>query len=327
MSTIVVTGAAGFIGSHTVDQLLADGCDVVGIDNFRAGRRENLARAEKEGRFRFEDADCADAARMNAICAAARPEAVIHLAALVNEHESFDDPDLNFQINVHASHVVAEAARRAGTKRLVFASSAAVYGAHATIPIREEAHKAPITPHGAAKLAAERLLLGYGRGFGMTVLVLRYFNVFGPRQDSSSPHSGVISIFTRRFREGRAVTINGNGRQTRDFVSVHDVAHANVLAATSRVKESSSQNICTGKETSLMGLVQIFGRHYPKHETPVFAAPRAGDIARSCGIPARAKHTIGFWAEVDIASGLRELIQERPLEFEQLDPRAGFHEL
>jgi UDP-glucose 4-epimerase len=323
MSSIVVTGAAGFIGSHTVDQLLENGHEVVGVDNFRTGHRKNLAEAEKNGAFRFEEADCADEAQMEAVMAKAKPEAVIHLAALVSVQESLADPNLNFRLNVHATHAVASAAQKAGARRLVFASSAAVYGNQQVLPIREEVSREPISPYGAAKLASEYLLRGYGSTYGMTIVCNRYFNVFGPRQDPGSPYSGVISIFEKRFREGKPVVIFGNGRQTRDFISVHDVARANVIGATGRITGSCVQNICTGRQTSLLDLVRILSRLFPDHPAPEFKEERAGDIHQSFGNPARARKTLNFQAEIDVSTALRELVGGTSLDRDRrLDPRA-----
>ena len=322
MGTIVVTGAAGFIGSHTVDRLLRAGYDVVGIDNFRSGRRENLADAFTHPEFRLEEGDCADQERMMAVMEQARPEAVIHLAALVSVQESISDPNLNFRLNLEATHHVALAASRHGAKRFVFSSSAAIYGHQRHLPIKEESIGIPISPYGAAKLASEGLLHGYGGTFGMTVVCQRYFNVFGPRQDPASPYSGVISVFQQRFAKGEPVTIFGNGRQTRDFISVHDVARANVLSATGKVPHSCTHNVCTGRKTSLLDLVVTFERFYPDHPPPVFKEAREGDIAQSCGNPSRAVRTIMFNAEVDVATGLRELIRGVPMHDRSLDPRA-----
>lgn len=322
MGKIVVTGAAGFIGSHTVDRLLDEGHEVIGIDNFRTGKRENLTDAATHASFRLEEADCSDEQSMMTVMERAGPEAVIHLAALVSVQESLKDPDLNFRLNLQATHSVALAASRHGAERFVFSSSAAVYGHQRHLPIKEDAGGRPISPYGAAKLASEGLLHGYGESFGMTVVCQRYFNVFGPRQDPASPYSGVISVFQRRFADGQPITIFGDGRQTRDFVSVHDVARANVLAATGRVASSCTQNICTGRETSLLDLVVMFGRFYPDHPPPVFAEAREGDIHQSCGSPARAVKTIMFNPEVDVQTGLREMIRGVPLHDRSLDPRA-----
>lgn len=309
MAHILITGAAGFIGSHTVDFLLAAGHRVTGLDNFRTGRRANLAVAAAFPAFTLHEGDAAEPAVVAALVAAVRPDAVIHLAALVSVQESIADPDLNFRLNLQATHTIVEACRRHHVPRLVFASSAAIYGDTAVLPIREDAPKAPISPYGAAKLASEALLLGHAAAYGLLVRCQRYFNVFGPRQDPASPYSGVISIFDRRYREGRPVTIFGDGRQTRDFVSVRDVARANALAATRPGVSSGLANICTGRATSLLEVADVFRRHYPGVPSPVHAAARPGDILHSRGAADEAEHALGFRAAVSVEDGLRELIR------------------
>ena len=310
MAKILVTGAAGFIGSHTTDYLLGEGHTVVGVDNFRSGRRENLAAARRSPAFVLQERDIAVPGALADLVAAEKPEAIIHLAALVSVPESIANPDLNFSLNVVASQLVAEAARRHGVKRVVFASSAAIYGDAAERPIRESAIQRPVSPYGAAKLAAEALLLGHGACFGFTVRCLRYFNVFGPRQDPSSPYSGVISVFARQYRAGNPVTIYGDGRQTRDFIAVRDVARANVLAATRPGTISGAVNICTGRSTSLLSLAGIMAAHYPKVAVPVHRPARDGDIIHSLGDPTVAVAALGFTAEIGIGEGLAELITD-----------------
>ena len=309
MGHVLVTGAAGFIGSHTVDRLLDAGHSVIGADNFRTGRRANLAAALASPRFAFHEIDVAAPGALEPIAAASKPDAIIHLAALVSVQESIMDPELNYSLNVRATHLMAEAARRHGVRRIVFASSAAIYGDTTDLPIRESADKNPISPYGAAKLASEALLLGYGTAFGLTVCCLRYFNVFGPRQDPASPYSGVISIFDRRYREGKGVTIYGDGKQTRDFISVHDAARANVLAATAPEIRSGAANICSGHATSLLDVVAVFARHYPSAPAPVHGAPRAGDVIHSLGAPDLAATTLGFRTAVAVETELSELIE------------------
>ncbi|MCF3651874.1 NAD-dependent epimerase/dehydratase family protein [Synoicihabitans lomoniglobus] len=309
MSRVLITGAAGFIGSHTADQLLASGVEVVGVDNFRTGSKSNLRGAEANARFSFYEEDVAAAGALDALVEKNRLTAIIHLAALVSVQESMDDPALNHRLNVDATHYVAEAARRHGVQRVVFASSAAVYGETDVGAIDEETPKRPISPYGGAKLASEGLLLGHGAAYGFTVRCQRYFNVFGPRQDPASPYSGVISIFDQRYRDGRGVTIFGDGRQTRDFISVHDVARANVIAATRDGLTSGIANICTGRSTSLLDVAAVFARHYPDVPAPIHGDPRHGDIVHSLGKATVAQREMGFEATVAVADGLAELIE------------------
>jgi UDP-glucose 4-epimerase len=308
MAHILLTGAAGFIGSHTTDQLLAGGHQVTAVDNFRTGRRSNLTRALGSDRFKLHEFDLAAPNLLNELATSVRPDAIIHLAALVSVQESMANPTLNHVLNVSATHVVAEAARLSGVRRIVFASSAAVYGNNEELPLREVSDKNPISPYGAAKLASEALLLGHGNAFGITVRCHRYFNVFGPRQDPASPYSGVISIFEQRYREGKPVTIFGDGQQTRDFISVHDVARANVIAATKPDISSGVANICTGRATSLLQVLDVFRRRFPQVAPPTHAAPRPGDIIHSLGAPDAARASLGFTAQVSVEEGLNELI-------------------
>lgn len=308
VSTILVTGAAGFIGSHTCDQLLAGGHTVVGVDNFRTGRRENLREASRSPRFRFEELDITAPDTLASLAEATRPDAIVHLAALVSVQESIADPELNFRLNVAATHTVGAAARVAGVKRLVFASSASVYGDVAP-PLHEESPRAPISPYGGGKLASEDLLLCYAASFGFTARCLRYFNVFGPRQDPRSPYSGVISIFADKFRAGLRPTVFGDGEQTRDFISVSDVARANVLAATRPTGASGAFNICSGKPTSLNRLIEVLRRIVPHAPEPIYAPGRAGDIRHSLGAAVKAARELGFVATTSLEAGLTELIQ------------------
>ncbi len=310
MAKILVTGAAGFIGSHTTDFLLAEGQTVVGVDNLRTGHRENLTAALRSPRFALHPLDVAAPGALAALVAAERPDAIIHLAALVSVQESIANPALNFSLNLQATHLVAEAARASGVGRVVFASSAAIYGDGVAQPVREAAEKRPVSPYGAAKLASEDLLLGHGACYGFTVRCQRYFNVYGPRQDPASPYSGVISIFARRYREGKPVAIYGDGRQTRDFVAVRDVARANALAATRPGLISGAVNICTGRATSLRELAEIFSTHNPGVAAPTYAPARPGDILHSLGDPASAGAELGFKATTAVAKGLAELISE-----------------
>ncbi len=306
-SRILVTGAAGFIGSHTIDQLLKAGHSVYGVDNLRTGRLGNISDAIQAG-LEFHQFDILDSERLNRLVKKARIEAIIHCAALVSVTESINNPDVNFRLNIEGTYRVAEAARLNSVRRLVFASSAAVYGDTQRMPVKEKSELKPISPYGAAKLASEYILLSYATAYGMTVRIQRYFNVYGVRQDASSPYSGVISIFARRLSRGQPITIYGDGKQTRDFIHVSDVAKANMAAATKPRIKTGIANICTGKPTSLLRLVKELNRSGSTVCQPIFAPPRIGDINRSVGCSNIAAKDLGFVAKRLVTQGLAELM-------------------
>ncbi|MBA3849586.1 MAG: hypothetical protein C0502_06265 [Opitutus sp.] len=312
MTKILVTGAAGFIGSHTVDLLLAEGHEVTGLDNFRTGREENLAAAFGHPRFKLIRADAAEPGVLAHILAEDKPEAVLHLAALVSVPESIAQPGLNRRLNIEMTGLLAQAAVTApGVRRLVLASSAAVYGACPDLPLREESAGRPLSPYGAAKLASEHIL---GRAVlaqpGLSALALRYFNVYGPRQDPRSPYSGVISLFAAALREGRAPAIHGDGGQTRDFIAVADVARANLLALTRPLSGFHVLNVCTGRAVSLQELLAAMGQALGAAVQPARAPARVGDIRHSLGFPGRAESLLGFRAGGDLTSGLARLLRD-----------------
>ena len=307
MSCILVTGSAGFIGSHTCDFLLSAGYPVVGVDNLRTGKLSNLARAIEHSHFRFVEGDICAPGLLDRLVAETRPMTLIHLAALVSVQESVQNPDLNFELNLRGTHLVAEVARKHCIARLVFASSAAVYGDSDQLPLAELSLPRPMSPYGAAKLASESLLLGHGAAFGFIVRCQRYFNVYGPRQEPKSPYSGVISIFCDKLRAGMAPVIFGDGEQTRDFVYVQDVARANLLAATAPEIASGVANICSGRATSLNQLVAELRSRFPGSPAPVYAMPKAADIRQSLGAPEAAARVFGFSAKVALAEGLSKL--------------------
>lgn len=315
MSTVLVIGAAGFIGSHTCDHLLAAGHAVVGLDNFRTGRLSNLVSALARPGFRLIEADFCAPGLLDRVVAQTRPDAIIHLAALVSVQESVQNPELNFQLNLRGTHLVAEAARVHRVSRVVFASSAAVYGDDAMLPLTEHAGVLrPISPYGAAKLASEALLLGYAAANGFTVRCHRYFNVYGPRQDPQSPYSGVISIFCDKLQAGVSPTIFGDGEQTRDFIAVDDVARANVLAISAPQLDSGVANICSGRATSLNRLVQVLRKLIAGAPTAAHAAAKPADIRHSLGAPGLARTAFGFVAEVSLEAGLAATLRasDRP---------------
>ncbi len=222
----LVTGGSGFIGSHIVEALVADGHDVVVLDNLSSGHIENLDRVMD--RIIFIEGDIRDPAAC--LAAAKGCDGVFHEAALVSVADSVERPRDNHEINITGTLNVLEAARACGVKRILFASSAAIYGNNPELPKTESMLPEPMSPYAVAKITGEYYLRTYAELYGLECVALRYFNVYGPRQDPSSPYSGVISIFAQRVGRGASVTFYGDGLQTRDFVNVADVVQANLLA-------------------------------------------------------------------------------------------------
>ena len=309
MRRVLVTGAAGFIGSHTCEVLVSMGAEVCGVDNLRTGQRANLEALESERRFHFEEIDLLDRQAFERVVQAFRPEAIVHLAALVSVQESMDDPDLNFRLNVEGVHRVGLMAKNDSVRQVVFASSAATYGDTEERPILETTPRKPISPYGAAKDAGEGLLQGYGQAYGFGACCFRYFNVYGPRQDPGSPYSGVISIFADRYGACEPAVIFGDGAQTRDFVFVRDVAEINALTALREDPMTGSFNVCTGTSSSLLDLIAVFESHYPDAPRPRFEAARKGDVLHSCGSPDRLTEALGWGAKHSIQDGLDCLIE------------------
>jgi UDP-glucose 4-epimerase len=304
---IVVTGAAGFIGSHTVDQLLSAGHIVWGVDDFRTGRRDNLMEAFRNPSFTLREFDITDGNRFLQLLSTVHPDAVIHLAGLVSVSESIANPALNDLLNLQATRVVVEGARAHRVRRVVFASTAAVYGDPLGCPIAEDAQRKPLSPYGVAKLASENMVLELAQQDGLSACCLRYFNVYGPRQDPRSPYSGVISIFLDYQRRAMAPQVHGDGEQTRDFVSVHDVSRSNLIAATHPNLRGVTVNICTGQPTTINGLWRQISAMVPITLPPRYGPSRPGDIIHSFGRPDAADRELGFRTKIVLADGLSEL--------------------
>jgi UDP-glucose 4-epimerase len=339
----LVTGGAGFIGSHIVDALLEQGHDVVVLDNLVSGHKENLfllrqgsgGQAGSGRKFEFIEGDIRDAD--TCLKAAEGCDGVFHEAALVSVPDSVNRPRDNHDINITGTLNVLEAARANGVKRVVFASSAAIYGDNPELPKREDMLPEPKSPYALAKLAGEYYLKVYAECYGLETVALRYFNVFGPRQDPSSMYSGVISIFSERVRKNLPITIYGDGLQTRDFVNVRDVVSANLLAITTdsfamkghknsqkggfnRFNERQSSvsaspsgrfnvfNVATGRQTSLLDLVSALSELCGIEPKVNFASVRNGDIQRSLSDISKARKLLGYEPAVELKEGLACLI-------------------
>ena len=295
---VLVTGGAGFIGSHIVDALLDRGAEVAMADH--------LVRSPKpwfgEALLRGAQLYVADVRDLNAIrpaFAAARPETVLHLAAQADVRHSVSDPAFDAQVNVAGTVAVLEAAREVGTRRVVMASTAAVYGDPQEIPTSEDAPIAPLSPYGTSKAAAEWYLAQYQRLYGTSTLALRMANVYGPRQDPRG-EAGVVSIFCGVAASGGRATVFGDGAQTRDYVFVDDVVDAWLAAAASDV--TGALNISTGIETGVRELAEALDLPYD------FAPGRTGEIEHSCLDPTAAAAQLGWRPAVPLATGLRRTL-------------------
>jgi len=305
----LVTGGAGFIGSHIVRALLEHGRGVRVLDNFSSGKRENLqglGHLENAGRLEVVQGDVRDAAT---VAAATRDvEVIFHEAAFVSVPESLENPQACFDVNVGGTSILFEAARKAGVQRVVIASSAAVYGDSDVLPLREDAPLRPLSPYAVSKRVDEIYAQLYTVSFGLQVVALRYFNVYGPRQRPDSMYAAAVPIFIRRLREGRPVTVFGDGGQSRDLVFVSDVVRANLVASEHPSAPGKIFNICTGQSTRILDLLDVLYELFPNSPKPAFAPPRAGDIYKSLGSPVCAEDVIGFKAQTSLADGLKETV-------------------
>jgi UDP-glucose 4-epimerase len=304
LSLYLVTGGAGFIGSHLIDALLAAGHAVRVLDDLSTGKRANL-----DGRAELVVGDVADPATATGAMAGAA--GCFHLAAVASVQRGNEDWVGTHSTNATGTIAVLDAARRHERVPVVYASSAAVYGDLGTAIATEAAPCAPLTAYGADKLASELHAVVGWRVHGVPSLGLRFFNVYGKRQDPASPYSGVISIFANRIAAGEPIVLHGDGGQTRDFVHVSDVV-AHLLAAMDSLEGGmqgvAALNVCTGVETSIAALATLVGQVAGRAPVITSGPARAGDIRRSVGDPAAARARLGVGAEVRLVDGLGDLL-------------------
>jgi nucleoside-diphosphate-sugar epimerase len=299
---ILITGGCGFIGSHIAEALVADGTKVRVFDNFSSGKLENL-KGFGAG-IEVIRGDVCDPEELRA--AMKGVSRVFHEAALVSVGVSVEKPIDNDSINIRGTLNVLQAAREAKVKRVVFATSAAVYGNNPVLPKREDMLPEPESPYALGKLTGEYYLKLYSSLYGVETVALRYFNVFGPRQDGKSMYSGVISRFTDDLRSGRIPTIFGDGQQTRDFVYVKDVVQANLLAMRSeKVGHGEVFNVATGKAVSLLQLLEALKKITGVEVVPQFKEARAGDIKHSLADITRIHEALGYTPRFGLEEGLR----------------------
>ena len=300
----LVTGGAGFIGSHIVDRLLADGYRVRVLDNFSTGKRENLPESDDLEIITGDVGSFDDVHKsMHDV------ELVFHEAAIASVPKTINDPLGSHQTNYVSTLNVLEAARQQGARRVVFASSAAVYGDLPELPKREDMPLKPLSPYAVDKLASEYACQMYTHLHGLETVCLRYFNIYGPRQDPGSPYSGVISIFADRLKKGEQVVIYGDGEQTRDFVFVSDVVEANIKAATLEKAAGRVINIATGRVVTLNELLKSMCRILNRTFDPDYGNARAGDIRHSSALTGFSKEALDWESAVGINEGLKALLQ------------------
>ena len=296
-----MTDGAGFIGSHLAGALLAAGRDVRILDNLSTGRRENLPDAE------FIEGDLRD---REAVRRAVRDvEAVYHIAALPSVPRSLKEPGTTNDVNVGGTFQVLEEARAAGVRRVVYAGSSSVYGNTPELPKREDHPLSPLSPYAASKLGGEIACGAFARSTGLETVVLRFFNVYGPRQDPTSAYAAVIPIFLTKLRAGEPLPVHGDGGQTRDFTYVGDIVRGLLAAATAEGVSGEVFNLAGGQSTSILDLAEVAGRVLGAEVKIRHEPAREGDVRDSRGDGTRARKAFGFRTEVSLEEGLRRTVE------------------
>lgn len=311
MTNILITGSAGFIASHITEKLLNnENNNIVGIDNFYSGTQENLdfiKTIDKNDKFKFIEADIRDFETINNIIRENKIEQIYHLAAIVSVQESIQNPLLSNEVNIKGTLNILESARLNNVKRVVFSSSAAVYGDEPTQPKNESSQTKPISPYGYEKLIGEQYMKLYSELYGVETVCLRYFNVYGERQSATSDYSGVISIFEKKFKNDEIPNIYGDGEQYRDFVYVKDVAKANIKAM--NTPNVSREIFCVGtsKKVSINNLVSVLNHKYSKNVKVNYLQPRNGDIKESICDNKKIKQFLEFESFISFEEGILKL--------------------
>jgi nucleoside-diphosphate-sugar epimerase len=309
MGKACVTGAAGFIGGHLAEELLRQGYEVVGLDDFSSGKRENAALLAKHQKFSLIEGSIADPRAVDRAVAGA--ELVFHLAAIPSVPLSMAEPARTTAVNVGGTVNVLEAARRSQAKRVVLACSCAAYGDGPEQPKHESLQPRPMSPYAAQKIACELYAQTYTVAYGLPCVALRFFNVYGPRQDPKSEYAAAIPRFATRLLAGERPIVFGDGLQTRDFVHVSDVVRANLLAAQSEKAPGETINVASGQSATLVELIELLRQAVGPQAKGLaieHQAPRAGDLRASSADISKARALLGYEPRVQLAEGLAGVV-------------------
>jgi UDP-glucose 4-epimerase len=302
---VLVTGGAGFIGSHLVDRLITEGYAVRVLDNLSSGKLSNIERPLKVGKVDFVEGDIRDASVVDK--ALSGVDVVVHLAALISVPLSIANPELTFDVNLLGTSNLLRSSVKEGVGKYVFVSSCAVYGEPKIQPITEETMPDPISPYAESKLLGERYCLGFHDRGLLRSVILRFFNVYGPRQ-SLNDYSGVITLFLDLAKRNRPLIVYGDGSQTRDFVSVHDIVEAILASLNSVNAEGEIVHIGSGRATSVNELAEEVLKLTGAESGILHKSPRTGDIRNSLADISKAKRLLGYDPKVSLRDGLRELL-------------------
>ena len=306
MADYLITGIGGFIGSSLARELLRRGERVRGVDNFSTGKKENLAQIL--GQIEFHEADILDLDAMQRACAGM--DYVLHQAAIPSVPKSVLDPIGNNRANVDGTVNVLVAARDAKVRRVIYAASSSAYGDTPTLPKHESMTPDPISPYAVAKLASERYMISFYRCYGLETVALRYFNIFGPRQDPSSPYSGVLAKFITQMLKGEQPAIFGDGEQSRDFTYIDNAVEANLLACKAPAEQAAGKvfNVATGRRVTLNETFKLLQSLTSYSGSPSYGEERGGDIKHSLADISAAEKHLGYTPKVDFEDGLRRTV-------------------
>lgn len=305
MAEVLVTGGAGFIGSHLATRLVEQGDKVRVIDNFATGRRENLSHLGN--RFELIEGDIRDFEQCSAACAGV--EFIFHQAAIPSVPKSVEDPQTSHDANVNGTFNILRAAVEKKVKRVIYAGSSSVYGDSAESPKHEQMVQAPLSPYAAQKCLGENYCRAFFECFGLETITLRYFNVFGARQDPGSQYAAAIPAFTVAILNDEAPTIYGDGEQTRDFTHIDNVVHGNVLAMQADETHGEAVNLACGDKISVNQVIAAINRLLEKNVQARYVERRAGDVLHSCADIKLAKELLGFEPQVGFEEGLHRAIE------------------